>query len=115
MVICEAGMGFSVEEELDQEGFRELEPSRASLFPCPWRFARKPTTPLVRLDRSKGLGTLRKPSNPLEPCTLVGAGDIASCQHLQSAQATARLIEQIPGTVFAAGDLAYEKASLPSV
>jgi acid phosphatase type 7 len=44
--------------------------------------------------------------------TLVGAGDIATCKHLESAQATAKLIEQIPGTVFAAGDLAYEKGSL---
>jgi len=43
--------------------------------------------------------------------TLVGAGDIATCKHLESAQATAKLIEQIPGTVFAAGDLAYEKGS----
>src|SRR5437660_871939 len=40
--------------------------------------------------------------------TLVGAGDIATCKHLQGAEATAKLIEQIPGTVFAAGDLAYE-------
>src|SRR5690348_1455636 len=44
-----------------------------------------------------------------ETYTLVGAGDIATCKHLQSAEATAKLIEQIPGTVFAAGDLAYEK------
>jgi calcineurin-like phosphoesterase family protein len=43
--------------------------------------------------------------------TLVGAGDIATCKHLGSALATAKLIEQIPGTVFAAGDLAYEKGS----
>lgn len=43
--------------------------------------------------------------------TLVGAGDIATCEHLDSAEATAKLIEQIPGTVFAAGDLAYEKGS----
>ena len=43
--------------------------------------------------------------------TLVGAGDIATCKHLQSAEATAKLIERIPGTVFAAGDLAYEKGS----
>lgn len=43
--------------------------------------------------------------------TLVGAGDIATCKHLESAEATAKLIEQIPGTVFAAGDLAYEKGS----
>jgi hypothetical protein len=42
---------------------------------------------------------------------LVGAGDIASCKDPEGAQATAKLIEQIPGTVFAAGDLAYEKGS----
>jgi hypothetical protein len=39
---------------------------------------------------------------------LVGAGDIAGCSNLDGARATAKLIEQIPGTVFAAGDLAYE-------
>jgi hypothetical protein len=39
---------------------------------------------------------------------LVGAGDIATCKALEGAEATAKLIEQIPGTVFAAGDLAYE-------
>lgn len=38
---------------------------------------------------------------------LVGAGDIASCDDLSGAYATAKLIENIPGTVFAAGDLAY--------
>jgi acid phosphatase type 7 len=42
---------------------------------------------------------------------LVGAGDIAGCQNLAGAAATAKLIEQIPGTVFAAGDLAYESGS----
>ena len=42
---------------------------------------------------------------------LVGAGDIASCKDPEGAQATAKLIELIPGTVFAAGDLAYEKGS----
>src|SRR6266478_9830923 len=42
---------------------------------------------------------------------LVGAGDIASCKSPQGAAATAKLIEQIPGTVFAAGDLAYEKGT----
>jgi acid phosphatase type 7 len=40
--------------------------------------------------------------------TLVGAGDIASCKAIEGAAATAKLIERIPGTVFAAGDLAYE-------
>jgi hypothetical protein len=42
---------------------------------------------------------------------LVGAGDIASCKSPGGARATGKLIEQIPGTVFAAGDLAYEKGS----
>jgi hypothetical protein len=42
---------------------------------------------------------------------LVGAGDIASCDDLAGAEATAKLIEGIPGTVFAAGDLAYPDGS----
>jgi len=42
---------------------------------------------------------------------LVGAGDIASCENPEGARATAKLIEKIPGTVFAAGDLAYESGS----
>jgi hypothetical protein len=43
--------------------------------------------------------------------TFVGAGDIAGCSNLSGAQATAKLIAKIPGTVFAAGDLAYEKGT----
>lgn len=39
--------------------------------------------------------------------TLVGAGDIAGCEDLYGAEATAELIDKIPGTVFAAGDLVY--------
>ena len=42
---------------------------------------------------------------------MVGAGDIASCNDLAGARATADLIERIPGTVFAAGDLAYPDGS----
>ena len=41
------------------------------------------------------------------PAILVGAGDIADCKDLSGAEATAKLLDQIPGTVFAAGDLAY--------
>ena len=43
-----------------------------------------------------------------ESYTLVGAGDIAWCANLSGAEATAKLIDQILGTVFAPGDLAYE-------
>ncbi len=43
--------------------------------------------------------------------TLVGAGDIATCDDLAGAEATAKLIDHIPGTVFALGDLAYPDGS----
>jgi len=42
---------------------------------------------------------------------LVGAGDIATCGQLEGAEATAKLLDQIPGTVFAVGDLAYPDGS----
>ena len=42
---------------------------------------------------------------------LVGAGDIASCDDLAGAEATAKLIDGIPGTVIAVGDLAYPDGS----
>jgi acid phosphatase type 7 len=46
-----------------------------------------------------------------EPAILVGAGDIADCRDLSGAEATAKLLEQIPGTVMAVGDLAYPDGS----
>jgi hypothetical protein len=42
--------------------------------------------------------------------TLVGAGDIASCSS-SGDEATAALLGSIPGTIFAAGDLAYESGT----
>jgi len=42
---------------------------------------------------------------------LVGAGDIADCRDLSGAEATAKLLEQVPGTVMAVGDLAYPDGS----
>jgi hypothetical protein len=50
-------------------------------------------------------------STPANTFILVGAGDIASCASRAGAVATAKLIDQIPGTVFAAGDLAYERGT----
>jgi acid phosphatase type 7 len=52
-------------------------------------------------------GSPAAPSTPV----LVGAGDIASCDDLAGAVATANLLDKIPGTVFAAGDLAYPDGS----
>jgi acid phosphatase type 7 len=42
-----------------------------------------------------------------QSAVLVGAGDIADCRDLSGAEATAKLLEKIPGTVMAVGDLAY--------
>ena len=42
---------------------------------------------------------------------LVGAGDIADCKDLSGAEAIAKLLDQIPGTVMAVGDLAYPDGS----
>src|SRR5207253_2451587 len=42
---------------------------------------------------------------------LVGAGDIADCRNLAGAEATAKLLDRISGTVMAVGDLAYPDGS----
>jgi hypothetical protein len=42
---------------------------------------------------------------------LVGAGDIADCPDISGAEATAKLLDAIPGTVFTAGDNAYEEGT----
>jgi len=46
-----------------------------------------------------------------QPAVLVGAGDISDCKDPSGAEATAKLLDQVPGTVFAAGDLAYPDGS----
>ena len=42
---------------------------------------------------------------------LVGAGDISDCADPSGAEATAKLLDQLPGTVMAVGDLAYPDGS----
>src|SRR5882724_2505687 len=73
----------------------------------------KPQLPAAAPKRSSKPFPKIKPHDPIkdQTVTLVGAGDIAGCEDLSGAQATAQLIEQIPGTVFAMGDLAYEDGS----
>jgi len=46
-----------------------------------------------------------------EAAILVGAGDIADCKDLSGAEATAKLLDQVHGTVMAVGDLAYPDGS----
>lgn len=64
-------------------------------------------TPVANAQKSQSTAVIAKPDDPV----LVGAGDVASCEDLAGAYATAKLIEQIPGTVFVAGDLAYPNGS----
>ncbi len=51
------------------------------------------------------------PSADDQRVVLVGAGDIADCTDLSGAEATAKLLDQVPGTVMAVGDLAYPEGS----
>jgi hypothetical protein len=70
---------------------------------------------LIILSLAAGLAALSsgrassKSSSPASDqiAVLVGAGDIADCADLSGAEATAKLLEKIPGTVMAVGDLAY--------
>jgi hypothetical protein len=43
--------------------------------------------------------------------TIVAAGDIVDCTHLADSEATAKLLDSIPGTILALGDLAYPDGS----
>jgi 3',5'-cyclic AMP phosphodiesterase CpdA len=52
----------------------------------------------------------QRPAAQSSPAVLVGAGDIAKCDGWQD-EATARLLDGIPGTVFTAGDNAYSRGT----
>jgi len=68
-------------------------------------------TPWMRI-LPRGSAVSARPSADSEStAVLVGAGDIADCKDLAGAEATAKLLDKIPGTVFAAGDLAYPDGS----
>jgi Calcineurin-like phosphoesterase len=64
--------------------------------------------PLAVTDAGQAL--LADPVPVPAPAVLVGAGDIASCSG-SGDEATAKLVDQIPGTVFTVGDNAYEKGT----
>lgn len=68
---------------------------------------------LAQTGSSTSQGKAKGQANPgaSNDAVLVGAGDIATCGELEGAEATAKLIDKIPGTVFAVGDLAYPDGS----
>jgi len=55
----------------------------------------------------QGCSARRVAAKTENTAVLVGAGDIADCKDLSGARATATLLDKIPGTVMAVGDLAY--------
>jgi hypothetical protein len=65
---------------------------------------------LARAGSDSGWATVTVTNDPPGAEVLVGAGDIGSCSS-QDDEATARLIDSIPGTVFTAGDDAYPSGS----
>lgn len=81
-----------------------------ALFPALETQAQTERTPTTRTSKQTQAGRKER-REAGRTFVLVGAGDIASCENPEGARATAKLIEQIPGMVFAAGDLAYEKGS----
>lgn len=63
--------------------------------------------PAIGADARTPIASLGAPADPV----LVGAGDISTCTNAGDTK-TAALIEAIPGTVFTAGDNAYEDGTL---
>jgi hypothetical protein len=67
--------------------------------------------PEKKMAATSGRNTREAKKEDAKPFVLVGAGDIAGCASLGGAEATGKLIDGIPGAVFAAGDLAYERGA----
>ena len=68
---------------------------------------------VVGFIASPGMRPQSAPPAPAndQAAILVGAGDVADCRNLSGAEATAKLVDQIPGTVMVPGDLAYPDGS----
>src|SRR3989442_734876 len=61
---------------------------------------------LITLSSGHANSAARTPATE-DTAVLVGAGDIADCRDLSGAEATAKLLDHVSGTVMADGDLAY--------
>ena len=94
-------------------GFRGLGASGGVAGASPSDAAPAPSQPVASGSTAATLPPLITPT-PFPSASgdpvLVGAGDIASCG-LDGDEATARLLDTIPGTVFTAGDNAYDNGS----
>ena len=67
--------------------------------------------PVSLVGNGQSHRTAPSPAKDGQAAVLVGAGDIADCRNLTGAEATAKLLDKIPGTVITVGDLAYPDGS----
>src|SRR5215472_2421743 len=67
--------------------------------------------PVSLVGNAQSHRTAPSPAKNEQTDILVGAGDIADCRNLTGAEATAKLLDKIPGTVITVGDLAYPDGS----
>ena len=75
-------------------------------------FALKPVAAQSPKPIPPATGAVTAAPDEQETFVLVGAGDIVWCRDQRGAAATAKLIENIPGAVFALGDLVYDAGNL---
>jgi hypothetical protein len=92
------------------------EPSKRTLNMAP-DFVRRMIQALITLAviALNASGSFAQEATAQQEVILVGAGDVAQCNRKPASESaaakTAALIAQIPGTVFVAGDLAYQTGS----
>jgi hypothetical protein len=91
---------------------QETKPAPPAGFPAPEKRPEtpKPAVPATQeksqaAPMAENLGSVAGAS-AADP-VLVGAGDIVDCADLSGAEATAKLLDKIPGTVFTVGDNVY--------
>ena len=79
---------------------------------CALTLALVPVAPLpAQQPHAPAPSPFPAPAAAGEPAVLIGAGDIAACDHIEEARKTAAIVEKIPGTVFTLGDNAYDSGT----
>jgi hypothetical protein len=71
--------------------------------------AQTPSAAAAKSDPKSVAGARTDPA--VAEQTIVAAGDIVDCANLSGSEATAKLLDKIPGTILTVGDLAYPDGS----
>jgi hypothetical protein len=65
----------------------------------------------TRIPKTKSHDILPSTDSVSPDPTVIAAGDIVDCKNLSGSEATAKLLDKIPGTILPIGDLAYPDGS----